>query len=278
MKAGPILALSILAAALVSTAVTWFAVATPENGDSLTANADLEDQLSRSRERIADLEDQLTALADSQERLEKKVRAQNETLGFVNGLQEELLDLRMEMGSLRDRVSETPPLAALAAGKAGDEEFQALLEETLKKAVDSRVSRNTPADQVRAFQPFIKAGFSREMKRMAKKLNLNQEQKRRFDDTMAKAFDKSMPLVTMMMDTSRSKEERTQAYDQVQANYDEVNGEAASFLDPEQKKIFDEQQEKSRGDMDRLREMIESGSTPMFPGLPQPPQPPSKDL
>lgn len=269
MKPLPILALAILTSALAATAVAWSALGAEED-DSLTAGVDLEAQLTRSRERIAELEDELARVRASQARLEKLVHAQNETLGFVSSLQEELIDIRMEMGRLRDDVDGGPSLAALARGKAADPGFQELFEESLAKVVDERVKKPTPADSVRAFQPFIRAGFQKEMRRIGKKLHLNEEQKSRFEKTMQGAFDKTMPLVTVMMDTSRSKEERTQAYDDVMNTYDDVNDEAASFLDPEQKETFDKQQERSRSDMENLRDMIESGA-PLIPGIPAPP-------
>ena len=48
--------------------------------------------------------------------------------------------------------------------------------------------------------------------------------------------------------------------------------EASSILDTEQKKEFDNLQQRSRDDMERLRDMVESGNMPLFPGAPQPPQ------
>lgn len=277
MKAGPLLALAAVVSALVASLVLWFVAGTDAENDSLDARGDLRREVKRSHERIATLEDDIDALRSSQERLEALVRQQNETLGLVSALHEEFLEMRMEMARMKDGMPSggTPSLAALTQGAESPEELEAVLEEALAKAVDSRLgAAASPANQMRAFQPFIRAGFTREMRRMARRLNLKEDQKERFDKTMTEAFDKSMPQVAIMMDTSRSKEEREQAYDEVKTTYDNVGAETASFLDPEQKKTFDAEQERSRGEIDRLRDMIESGGS-IFPGMPGAPPPPA---
>ena len=235
----------ILVAAVVSVAAsigTSILLAPDEDVRRLDREQALADRLrdadglmERLNAQIADLED---------------VVRRNERAAATDGLQD---DLVRQIADLRARLDSERP-AGLQVTLPDGREFETpveALDRYLEALVQNEVDRRT-VDQRRRefsrFMPFAKVGFLRQIDRTARRLKLDEEQTRRLHDSVSTAFDTAYPQIGVLLDPSRSQEERDTAMGEVEGTFAGVTSEAQSYMQPEQvEELSGMQQQLSQG-------------------------------
>lgn len=111
----------------------------------------------------------------------------------------------------------------------------------ISKATE-KVSKQSRKLQMKDSKPFIKMGMNQQFQRMKTKLNLSDEQAKRMEESMNKAFDKNFANMEAIMDPEKPLAEKQAAAKEITATMEEVTTEAQTYLDPTQYTGFVEQQ------------------------------------
>lgn len=120
---------------------------------------------------------------------------------------------------------------------------------SLDEYVDAKISKATEKVtkqsrklQMKDSKPFIKMGMNQQFQRMKTKLNLTDEQAKRMEESMNKAFDKNFANMEAIMDPEKPLAEKQAAAKEITSTMEEVTTEAQTYLDPTQYTGFVEQQ------------------------------------
>lgn len=266
----------ILAAAVVGSAIggagtaLWINHRQTED-QSLSSGSNLTARLDEARDRIAALDE---ALADAK----KKMATRDDYQRFVQSIPQGAST--NDLAALGDRVARLES-DAKTAGPAASAKLK--LEENgeektvgIEEYIDARLakvqeaaSKNARKRQMKDAKPFIKMGMAQEMNRLKTKLNLNEEQTKRLETAMNRAFDKNFTQMEILMDPEKPAAEKQQAAKEIQSTMDEVQQDAQSYLDATQLPLFVEQQQNAMKGMQGMINMQLGGGAGGSPQQPQ---------
>ncbi len=235
------------------------------DGDRLVGGEDPNVKIARVMERLDRIAEDQAAL---QARIDQSL-ASPDTEGIRrmrSSLELEIAGMREELAQLAKEMDERP-LRVARGGAAmpdlSDEETAAALAAYVEEKVEEQVRKNQ--NPARQFAPMIKMNMSRQIRRTADKLGLDEVQTKRLTEASTAAFDKALPAVEIMMDPKADVAAKERALADVQVTMDEVSSEAASYMTSEQHTQFLEEQQRQMEQMDRMRAMWGGSGAPAGP-------------
>jgi hypothetical protein len=258
---------SLVAASIAGGSVAAWWVA-GQKGDPTAAlgDADLKSRLDAASDRIQDLDrqlDELQARAAAKDDLGRAVAA----MSGRSASREDLEALRAELEALRQKLEHESGGAAMKLRlQDGEEEklvgIQDYIEARLAKVSEAQ-KKESRKRQMRDARPFIRMGMAQQLSRMKTKLNLNDDQAKRMEESFNKAFEKNFTQMEVIMDPEKPLAEKQQAATEVRATLDEINQEAQGYLDATQYPTFIEsQQQQMQGLQGLIQGQLGGGQTP----------------
>lgn len=252
MKSATLIPITLILSALAAFAVTTFMLESQGAADTLANEEEFSADLARTQNRMGELQEEMDALKVELGR-QGQIRAE---LASARADLQRLQALEKEVAALRANRPATDDV--VVANLEVKPEVEDLLAKRIKKELDAGM-RKQRVREMQRFMPFVKAGITRTIPRTAKKLKLNKEQTKRLEKSVNKAVENMMPHFAVIMDPSRSTEEREEAFEGVEESFGEVNDEAESFMNPEQLEEFGNIQQESIDGINRFRGFFGGG-------------------
>lgn len=262
MRTPLLVVICILAGCLAGAGSAFLLVENGVDDNSLNENRDLQASLDRSHERLSAMESRLDAMA---KRVLQSPGVDAEALRrMAKDHRQDLEGIRNELASLKAARPAAGATEMLAAS-GNNEAIAAALNQYVEQAMVKRDKERKEIERKR-FAPFIRAQMESQLKRTAKKLKLRPDQEERFEESVRASMDTVMPAIGIVMDPSAKRDEKVQAFSQIDTAMQTVDQDAQSYMDPQQYETFSQEQARQNQQMQRMRSMFGGGTGPTSGG------------
>ncbi len=251
MKPASLVLICVLVASLSGAGTAFLLMENQHDLDTMGDRSD-DSEVAATRARLLELENTIEEM--TRERRESPVLDIAALKELDRRYGKEVADLKSAVSKLNSKQMGIGG-SELLASVGGEAAVEDVLSRVVEEAVAKKDAIRRKAERKR-WTPFIKARMEKQLEKAIKKLDLRPDQVERFESTVRESMDTMMPALGIVMDPSAKKQEKIEAFAQIDGAMKKVDNDVQGYLDPSQYETFNQEQKKQTKQMEQMRSMF----------------------